>query len=73
MWRSHVSGSGFSSDGESYTVTEGRAECFDDHFPCRRKGRNLQYVRRLLNPYQLLSRPENQRTVQNIIRMIGMA
>jgi hypothetical protein len=27
----------------------------------------------LLNPYQLLSRPENQITVQNIRRVIGMA
>jgi putative transposase len=49
-----------------------RVECFDDSFPCSKKGCSLQHVRRWLNLYQLLSQPENQRIIQNIRGVIKM-
>jgi hypothetical protein len=49
-----------------------RVECFDDNFPCSKKGYSLQHVRRWLKLYQLLSQPENQRIIQNIRGVIKM-
>ena len=49
-----------------------RVECFDDNFPCSKKGCSLQHVRRWLKLYQLLSQPENQRIIQNIRGVIKM-
>jgi hypothetical protein len=52
-----------------------RVECFDDSFPCSKKGCSLQHVRRWLNLYKPARKPKNntkhQRGDKNGLKLTG--
>ncbi|MFN4337429.1 MAG: hypothetical protein ACK4FV_07680, partial [Candidatus Nitrosocaldus sp.] len=50
-----------------------RTGCFDNHFPCRRRGCTLEHLWRWLNLSQLYNQPETLTMILNIRGMIEMA
>ncbi|MEM3040638.1 MAG: hypothetical protein QXG97_01260 [Nitrososphaerota archaeon] len=43
-----------------------RTECFDDHYPCRRKNCILDHVWRWLSLFQLFSQPETLTIIHSV-------
>ncbi|MEM4374207.1 MAG: hypothetical protein QXI97_04320 [Nitrososphaerota archaeon] len=50
-----------------------RTECFDDHYPCRRKNCTLGHVWRWLNLFQLFSQPETLTIIHSAKGVMTMA
>ncbi|MEM3032059.1 MAG: hypothetical protein QW756_07785 [Nitrososphaerota archaeon] len=48
-------------------------ECFDDHFPCRKRECILEHVWSWLNLLHISTQPETPRLIKSITRVMEMA